>query len=314
MVEPLKTFKVIRKTIPQIIKADLEQLIEFSTLSQKSKPPITLMILISVILIAFGIIFYRGKVANYWEKQILNALYAAPELSVYHLIPEIKKGQLILTGRVPNEILREQAGKISHEVVPHLNLNNQIIAVNIPPDSSVISGEIKRVRQLLNQTEGVVIKTHYQEHTVTITGFVLNVSQSDKIVQAFQQIPGVDKVISTFQTQPHLETRIYFETNSSQFKEDDISQKIKIIQQFLAEHPRIHLIIIGHSDPRGSVTKNEALAKARAKAVERVLLQNQVDSRRLKVAINLQPPPGVMINQPLWLSRCVRFEVFIPAN
>ncbi len=310
----IETFQGDQEKIPLFIKADLEQLIKFSTLSKKSKPPITLMILFSLIFLAFCFIFYRGKVANHREKQIVTALDAAPELSVYRIIPEIKKGQLILTGRVPHQVLKEQAGKISQELVPHLTLNNQIIAVNIPPDASVISGEIKRVRQLLNQTEGVSIKTHYQEHTVTITGFVFNVSQSDKIVQAFQKIPGVDKVISTFQTQPHLETRIYFETNSSQFKEDDISQKVKTIQQFLAEHPRIHLIIIGHSDPRGSVNKNEALAKARAKAVERVLLQNKVDSRRLKVAISLKPPPGVISNQPLWLRRCVRFQVFIPAN
>ena len=310
----LKEFQGEQTSIPQFIKPKLEQLIEFTIQSKKSKPPITLMTILLLIFIACSIIFYRGKVRNYWEKETLNALDASPELSVYRLIPKIKKGQLILTGRVPNPSLKEQAGKISHQIAPHLTLNNQIISVNIPPDASVIAGEIKRVTQLLNQTEGVDIKTHYQDHTVTITGFVLNLSQTDEVSQAFQQIPGVDKVISTFQTQPHLETRIYFDSNSSQFKGDDIPPKIKTIQKFLAEHPHIHLIIIGHSDPRGSVAQNKILAEARAKAVERVLLQNKVDSRRLKVAISLESPPGVMNNQPLWLSRCVRFEVSIPPN
>ena len=106
-------------------------------------------------------------------------------------------------------------------------------------------------------------------------------------------------MITTFQTQPHLDTRIYFQSNSNQFTEEDIYPKIKKIQQFLAEHPRVHLKIIVHSNPTGSKTKNQALAKTRAQAVVKMLVKNDINPSRLKIIASLQSPPGVMANQPL---------------
>ncbi|ACB54055.1 hypothetical protein cce_4707 [Crocosphaera subtropica ATCC 51142] len=310
----IEDFNGDQSTIPQFIHPQLKALITFCTDSKTSNPPITLIFIFSLIIISVGTIVYRHQITNSWEKEVLKALDAAPELSVYRIIPEVKRRQLILRGRVPNLALKKQAENITHQVTPHLTLDNQIVAVNIPPDDQAIAGEVQRVTEIFNQTEGVAINTNYQDHKVTITGFVLNISQSNQLSQAFQQIPGIEQVISTFQTQPYLETRIYFDQNSSQFQTDNINQKVKTIEKFLAEHPRIHLIIIGHSDTTGSVAQNESLAKARAKAVERVLLQNKVDSRRLRIAVSLQPPPGVTSNQPLWLSRCVRFEISIPPN
>ncbi|MDJ0599709.1 MAG: OmpA family protein [Crocosphaera sp.] len=310
----IEDFNGNQSTIPQFIHSQLEPLIIGNIKSKKAKPPVALIVISSIFFITVGIIIYRGRVANYWEKETLNALDATPELSVYKIIPQVKKNQLILRGRVPSLALKEQAEKITREVAPHLTVDNQIIAVNIPPDDKAIAGEVQRVSTILNQTEGVAINTNYQDHTVTITGFVFNLNQSPKISQTFQQIPGVEQVISTFQTQPHLGTRIYFDPNSSQINSDKIKEKIRTVEEFLANYPRIQLIIIGHSDATGSVSQNEALAKARAKAVEQILRQNKVDAGRLKVAVSLESPPGVTTDQPLWLSRCVRFEIFIPPN
>lgn len=310
----IEEFNGNKATVPQFIDSQLQPLITANIKSKKSKFPVALIVISSIFFITVCIIIYRNKVASYWEKETLNALDASPELSVYRIIPQVRKNKLILRGRVPNLTLKKQAEKIIHQVAPHLTLDNQIIAVNIPPDAKAIAGEVQRVSTILNQTEGVAINTNYQDHTVTITGFIFNLNQSQKISQTFQQIPGVEQVISTFQTQPYLGTRIYFEHNSTQVNTDQIKEEIKTIEKFLANHPRIHLIIIGHSDATGSVGQNEALAKARAKTVEQILLKNKVDARRLKVSVSLQSPPGVTTDQPLWLSRCVRFEIFIPPN
>ncbi|EAZ89999.1 OmpA family protein [Crocosphaera chwakensis] len=310
----IENFNGDQSTIPQFIDPQLKGLINFGIKSKESKPPIALIVIFSLIIVSIGTSIYRYKITDYWEREVLNALDAAPELSVYRIIPEVKRGQLILTGRVPNLALKEQAENISHQVTPHLTLNNQIVAVNVPPDAKAIAGEVQRIEEILNQTEGVAIKTNYQNHNVTITGFVLNISQSKKISQAFQKIPGVEQVITTFQTQPYLETRLYFDQNSSSIKTDNINEKLKTIEKFLAEHPQVHLIIIGHSDTTGSVVQNEALAQARVNEVKRVLLKNKVDASRLTTAVSLEPPPGVTSNQPLWLSRCVRFEILIPPN
>ncbi len=310
----IENFSGDQSAIPQFIQPQLNTLITFRLNLKKSKKPTALIVISSLIIIIIGTIIYRYKMTNYWEKEVLNALDAAPELSVYRIIPKVKRGQLILRGRVPSLALKEQAENISHQVTPHLTPNNQIVAVNVPPDAKAIAEEVQRVTEIFNQTEGIAINTNYQNHKVTITGFILDIAQSNQISQAFQQIPGVEQVISTFQTQPHLDTRIYFEQNSSSIKTNNISQEFKAIEKFLAEHPRIHLIIIGHSDTKGSVAQNKALAQARVNEVKRVLLKNKVDPSRLTTAVSLQPPPGVTSNQPLWLSRCVRFEISIPPN
>ena len=309
----IEKFEGDSATIPPSIKPQLENLIEFSY-KKKSHPPLTLLILLLLILTPIGIIFYRAQVANHWEHQTLKALDATPELSVYRLIPQVKAGKLILRGRVPNIYLKEQAEKVAQRVNPHLKLDNQVIAVKIPPDPTAIAAEVQRVTQLLNQSEGVNIKTNYQDKSLKVTGLVLNLSEPDRITEAFKQIPGIEKVLSTFQTQPNLDTRIYFDTNSSKFTDENIYPKIKKIQQFLSEHPHAHLKVIGHSDPTGLTPNNQVLAKARAQAIIELLVQNGINPSRLKIAISLQSPPGIMANQPFWLSRCVRFEVFIPSN
>ncbi|MEM8780507.1 MAG: OmpA family protein [Cyanobacteria bacterium P01_G01_bin.49] len=310
----IKEFNGDPDEISPSIQTKLEHLIEVSGKPKKSKPPITLIILFLLILTPIGIIFYRGRVAHYWETQTAKALDATPELSIYRLIPQVKNAELTITGRVPNSYLRKQAGDVGSKVAPHLKLNNQVTAIKIPPDPDAITAEVKRLTELFNQTDGVNINTRYQDNSVTVTGLVFNLAEIEKITEAFQKIPGIDKVISTFQTQPHLETRIYFESNSSQFRSVDISAEIKTIQRFLAEHPDVHLKIIGHSDPRGSESSNQALARSRAQAVEQTLIKNKVNPSRLKVYASLRNPPGVMANEPLWLNRCVRFEAFIASE
>lgn len=310
----IQEFQGDKKTIPQFIKPKLQALIEDSEQEKKSKPPIALLAILLLILTTIGITVYRGKVAYYWEKQTIQALDATPELSVYRLIPQVKLGQLILTGRVPDVSLKQQAENVSRRIAPHLTVKNQITAVDIPPHASAIAAEVQRVTRLLNQRDGVHLKSQYQDHVVNITGFVFNLKESEQISQAFAVIPGVNKIVTTLQSQPFLDTRIYFESNSSEFKAEDISSSIRTIQKFLAEHPQVNLKIIGHSDSRGSASQKKMLAQARAEAVKQVLLQNKVNPSRLIVGVSLQPPPGVTANQPLWLSRCVSFEILIRGN
>ncbi|NJL42881.1 MAG: BON domain-containing protein [Pseudanabaena sp. SU_2_4] len=63
---------------------------------------------------------------------------AAPELSIYRLEVEAHQDRVTLHGRVPNQYLRnlaEQVAKTSLSNLPSdLPIDNQIIAVRIPPD------------------------------------------------------------------------------------------------------------------------------------------------------------------------------------
>ena len=302
-----------RATIPNSVELLLEKLTEPEAEKKKSKPPIALLFLLLAIILPWGIIQWRSSVASRIEAETAVALDAAPELSVYRIIASVDRGKLTLRGRVPNQYLRDKAGQIASEAAPHLELDNQIIAVDVPPDPVLTAGEVERVSALFNQEEEVAISTRYQENTVTVEGTISDQSDAQRITQAMEQIPGVRSVVTTVQVEvPNLKTRIYFDSNSTQLKSSEISSKINSIEQFLARNPAVHLKIVGHSDSQGNVSHREKLAIGRARVVQQALIAQGVEPVRLHISGSLKPPPDVTAEQPLRLSRCVRFEVFIP--
>jgi len=301
-------------TIPNSIELYLERLTKNEVQEKSSKPPYALIGLLSIILLVWGFVLYRANVANRVETQIANALDAAPGLSVYQIEPEIRHGKLILSGRLPNEYLKKEAANIATQVAPHWKLDNQIVAVEIPPDPVLTAGEIERVTWIFNQEEGVAITAQheYQSKNVNIRGIVPNVAQAEKITQSFKKIPGVALVTNTVQIRPILETRIYFRSGSTQYNSPDVSTQIRTIRQFLEQNPQVHLKIIGHSDRQGQEVKNQQLGIQRARLIQQALIDEQINPARLQAMGSTKLPPNVTPEQPMWLSRCVRFEIFIP--
>jgi outer membrane protein OmpA-like peptidoglycan-associated protein len=158
----------------------------------------------------------------------------------------------------------------------------------------------------------VAISANYKAGKVNVEGTIAEVADAKKITHAFEQVPGVASVVSTIQLQPQLfTTRIYFEAGSTQLEFKDINQ-IMAIQRFLNQYPETHLKIIGHSDNVGNVLSNQQLALRRAIAIKEVLQAQGIAPWRLHVSGTTNLPPGVNPDQPLDLSRCVRFELFIP--
>ncbi|MGF1481727.1 MAG: OmpA family protein [Cyanophyceae cyanobacterium] len=303
-------------TAPELAHSLLQQLVEPE--EEKSQPPITLIVLLlavlSIVLIPVGIVQYRSHVANRTERQVAAALDASPELSVYRLTPEVSQGQLILTGRVPSQTLQVQAEQVAQAIAPDLKLDNRIIPVDVPPDPVAVAAEVERTTQLLNQREGTAIASRYQDGVVTVEGSVAEAAEAARITQAFEAIPGVRSVITTVQTDlPAIQTRIYFDSNSAQLSASALD-KLASVQQFLQQHPNIHLKVIGHADAQGQAASNRGIASDRARAVQQSLVERGVATGRLHSEVSTAFPPGVTSSQPLWMSRCVRFETFLPGQ
>jgi outer membrane protein OmpA-like peptidoglycan-associated protein len=301
-------------TIPDSIQPLLEKLATTSQKQTKSKLPIGIILLILFPLLGWGFFQYRSQIARTIEEKTATALDSNPELSVYRIVPKVERGKLNLTGKVPSEYLRSQAGKIASTLAPNWQINNQILAVKVPPDPVLTAGEVERLTWLFNQTKGVAITTQseYGKNRVNVTGIVPDMAVADRITQAFQQIPGIDAVSNTVQIRPILETRLYFESNSTRFSSSDVGSKIKAIQEFLDRNPRVHLRIIGHTDDRGREPQNQELGTKRALVVKQALMASEINPARLHIFSSPKLPPEMSAEQPLWLSRCVRFEVFIP--
>ena len=311
-----------RGTISPRIQPLLEKLIESEDQqAPEKKRPTTLSwlaaILLSSIVIPWSIIQYRAKTAQRIEQETAIALDSNPQLSIYRLTPQVKRGKLSLMGKVPSSYYRELAAQVAVgiSITEELQLDNQIIAVNTLPDPSLTAQEIARTTKIFNQQPKIALATSYQNNVLTIDGFVLEETDRQIITSAFAALPGVEQIIFLAQNQlPNLENRIYFQSGSSRFRSAEDFSKINSIKQFLDRYPLLHLRIIGHSDRSGSRTINQKLGLERAQTIYQQAIAQKVNPQRLQIVSSLELPPDISPGQPLWLSRCVRFETFIPGK
>lgn len=302
--------------IPEEVHQPLESLTTFSEISpepKKLKFPLGLIIItvivLNTILIPFGIYQYRNRVYSSLEKETSLALSSDPELAVYRIQVEVQQGTLQLSGKLPNEYLRSKAEVIAKQIEPTMKLENKIIAVKVPPDPVLTAAEVKRVTDILNQIDGIAISADFSEGKVTVQGTVIQRDDAQKITQAFAQIPGVDLVVNTEQLNHNsIVSRIYFDLGSAKLKP---TARLKVIQlkTFLDQYPNKYLRLLGHSDRLGSAQENQQLALERAKTVRDALVNQGIEPKRLQVTGTTTSPAGIESTQPLWLSRCVEFEI-----
>lgn len=307
--------------VPINIKTKLERLTEANNQSPKSSSPILLWLLIIVlglIFIPWGIGSYRARIAHSIEQSIAVQLDAAPELSVYRLEPTVKQGKLIVTGRVPDDYLRDRAETILQEIAHQnkLEIDNQIVAVQVPVHPSLIAGEIQRLTNLFNQQPKVAIKTFYQPKTLSINGFVLDESIRQTIGQAFRQIPGVEQVVFNIDQQlPIVKQRIYFNSGSSELDFADNFIKINAVKELLQQYPQLYLQLVASNDTLGSSVINQKLRQKRCQSVKTALVARGIQSSRLVNNCNsLLRANHNQRNQAEWFRRYVSFEPLISPN
>ena len=316
--DPDKIPTSIQLLLKTLIDVDLNTQTQEQKQLKISQPPTALIIfsalILSLILIPWGVYQYYSRLYRSIEARTIEAWTSVPELALYSLNAKVKRGALTLTGKLPNQDLRDRAAAIALQQASrqNLELNNQIVAVEVPPDTQKVAGEIDRITKALNQMEGVSIASEYAETKVTLAGTVMDMEDTQTIIRKIEQVPGVKSVISTIKLSPlNLKTRIYFDLGSSTLK-PAYQETMAQIQEFMSQYPKKHLRIVGHTDRTGNQDKNQKLAIKRANQVRNALVEQGVDPRRLEVTGQTNSPQDVEYNQPLLLSRCVTFELFEP--
>ncbi|MEB3342015.1 OmpA family protein [Okeania sp.] len=315
--QDIKNFSGDPETIPSSIKLQLKKLVnvEEKQKSSDSEPPTALLILcgiiLSLMLIPWGIYHYSSRVNRSIEVKTINGWANIPRLAFYSLNAEVKRGYLVISGKLPNKNLRNQAIEIAEKEANfyNLKLDNQIIIIEVPPDPSEIRAELELITKALNQMKGVSITTKYTEDKVIVIGTVMDAVDAEKIIAKIEQVPGVKSVVTAIKLSPlTLNSRIYFELGSAKLQ-PAYTETIVQIKQFLSQHPTKYLKIIGYTDRTGGPDINQKLALERATIVRDALVKQGVDARRLIVTGKTSSPQDVEDNQPLLLSRCVVFEL-----
>ncbi|MGB3654000.1 MAG: BON domain-containing protein, partial [Rivularia sp. (in: cyanobacteria)] len=194
------------ETVPTQINTLLSGLKDVKHHKEEKNQPSPLLILslgiIGIIFIPWGIWQYRSNQIHAIENKAALALASAPELSVYRLDVKADGDKLKLTGRVPNQYLKTKAKQIAAATVNNRKIDNQIIAVEVPPSPVLAASEVKRITAVLNRINGTAISTNYSDGKVTVVGSVSGIVSAKTITQAFDKIPGVNKVSSTVEVKP----------------------------------------------------------------------------------------------------------------
>lgn len=299
------------ESVPQEIHQMLAELIAVSQAEKTEPLPLLQLFIITIVGLIFlscGWNFYQSYQARKLETQILNALDANPELKIYPWTVKVAKDTVTVKSQVSHPLLRLQAENIVKNAAPNLKLNSQIIAPEKSALQKSVVDEVNRVAETLNRMAGISIQVKYVAGKVMVDGTVIQETDSQTIAQAFSKIPGVTSVVSSVQLQPlRIDTRIYFEQNSSTIKPEDVNTKLLEVQRFLTKYPQVHLNIVGHSDRSGHRPYNQSLALQRAENVKKALISMGIAPERLNISATPEPPMDLEPNQPKWQQRSVIF-------
>ncbi|GBO56814.1 hypothetical protein APA_5149 [Pseudanabaena sp. lw0831] len=316
-----KEFDGDPSTVPMEAEIELKTLMEFEQAKKSKQSPKTLIFMslaiFALIFVPIGIFQYQANRDRQLEAKVLEAFASTPELAVYRLNVNADGDRLKLTGKLPNQYLRDRALQVAivstKSEIANSKINNNIYTVNMPPDPELVAIEVQRLTKALNYTQGVNIQSQFKDGQVTITGQIEQPSMIPKITQAFTQIAGIT-IVSNGATilTPKLSTRIYFPLWVTTLEPTD-TEKLIEVQSFLDLYPDYNIKIFVKNDNIGDRAINSQLGMKRAQTVRDALLQRGVNAKRLHISgiidISIQQPSDQMLRwvefQPILKSMSV---------
>lgn len=267
-------------------------------------------------LIIFSLLVLGGSVLLLWrmytesllERKIHLAFDSNADLAVYNLRADVKGDKLVLTGILPNTLLRNQAEEFTNSIVNNKETYNNIIVVE--PSPAQVATQVEKVLAMFNQIEGINLEAKVENRKVTLKGTAVQLSDLNSITEAFGEIPGVKRVDNKVTNQPSsIATRVYFGKNSAELALQDAGIKILPIKELMLQYPTLKLRIVGHTHESEGGNDAQKLALERAQTVQLVLEDQGIDRRRTEAVGVPGSPDNITPNQPIWLSSCVLFEI-----
>ncbi|MEM9771969.1 MAG: flagellar motor protein MotB [Cyanobacteria bacterium P01_D01_bin.73] len=314
-------------TIPGAVASELSNLIESGASGDqedKASSPILFWLLGGIVAVIAGIFSfttYQNHRVNQLETAAVESVAKDPTLGLYSLTAALEGDRMVMRGRVPSENLRALA---EHRVATAvgtidegIEVDNQVRAVNVPPNPTAVAAEVYRTVRVLNQRDGVSLEPAYRlrydpksdttQGEVTVNGKVGTVPVQE-VRSAIAAIPGVDQVVTNLEpVTPKIGTRLYFAIGSANVVAIDRQVKLAPVFALLERSPQMRVKVIGYS-PDDETGGSQTLALERARLVRQDLIERGIAPSRLQAEGRLGIPQDVTATSPDWAGRCVIFQ------
>ena len=311
--EDIAAYEGNSETIPSEVDQLLGNLLNQNPQIPRQRPPALGIIALALL----GIVTLFGGINQYqhWHNQRLstkiNTIFKeTPELAAYELEAKVKNKEVKLEGILNEEKLKQLAQEKAQFIVPNLDIDNDIIALELLVNPLLIDIRLKETLTQLNQHQGTEITSTYEDGKVTLEGTADSWTDIAAINRTIASIPGVLEVVNQIEAKiPSVEERIYFKVGSTQLEKRDINSKIGEVAKFLKLNPEVKLQIIGYSSQLNESGNNGKIARERAITVKQAFEAQGIDSDRFQIAAKTSLPPNVSTENPKWLGRCATFFV-----
>jgi len=305
----ISTFEGDRQNVPLEILQGLAELCGFQAKPQRRELRVLPYVLVGCGLLAIGGWSWLGWQRHQTQQlltRVRQALADRPELALYRIEPEVRRGRLILRGRLPTVSLQQRAIAAVTLAVPEREIDDelQVVPAPIPPEQT--AAEVKRLASTFAQRPQFHLKATFQRGRVILSGAVPTRPDLVAATEAFARIPGVQYVTNqAIAGSQRLDMAIFFPLGSRALVGDSLD-KIRMVRDLLQKSPEQHLRLIGYSDGTGDARFNRDLALGRATVVREALIAQGIAAERLQIgAIPQSEGP------PRWQERRVEFELFV---
>ncbi len=139
-------------------------------------------------------------------KVMVNISKGSAPLAQSHINVDSFNGQVLLTGQVPNENVRQEAEQVVSQTREVKRIHNELEVAG-PTSTIVRSNDIyltSRVKLKLladKSVEGIRIKVTTENGVVYLMGLV-GQEEADRAIELIREVPGVQRIVKVFEYVP----------------------------------------------------------------------------------------------------------------
>jgi hypothetical protein len=250
----------------------------------------------------FMVANYQAYLNNKLKNEIYNSLYSSKNLIVSNVNLVVKDTEVIIEGKVINELQKNIANSIIQSHLSKRTLKNSIVVVDIPPTKDEIKSKIEMIINNI-KLSGIDIEYELNDDTLNLYLHLID-SKKQKIITDMFLINGIKNVIFNIK---EIEEKLYFNHNEytlSTLNKNKLKNIVKKynLKEVINSSNRV-LIVEAFTDTIGRLEPNIRISKQRAKNSKEFLVKLGIKSSNLIIK-GTPREPKVDVENP----RCVIFS------